>query len=171
MTLRHVAQTLCSARRANPIVLAAGVMGFTALAAPVVSAAVIRATLVLKEGDMPAYATGSIDGLSDPFTLGSGEPVILATLEDGNHILWVDGVIVWAARFERSVWLGGSGNQHGATADGAFVYTPSEWLAASRTYWTGLKKVDTPQGGYPCPESPPHGHEEEAKTVHRRVQG
>jgi len=37
--------------------------------------------------------------------------------------------------------------------------------------WTGLKKVDTPQGGYPCPESPPHGHEEEAKTVHRRVQG
>lgn len=112
--------------------------------------AIVPATVVLQEGDVPAGAPGAVTALNSPFTNGNG--AVGFTGSAGDNLVWYDGGIVWLNSDALPVVLTGAEGTMGVSDTGGFIYSPS--VAGDDGVWThnGLLLVEgVPAPGYAPP--------------------
>jgi hypothetical protein len=102
--------------------------------------AIVPATLVLQEGDIPTGAPAAVTALNSPFTNGNG--TVGFTGSAGENFVWYDGGIVWLNSDALPVVLSGAEGTMGVSDTGGFIYSPS--VAGDDGVWThnGLLLVE-----------------------------
>ena len=126
------------------------------LTATPVGAAVVDATLVAQEGDVPPGGDGDpVSSLNAPFSTGSGAVGFTGALDTGgatDHFVWVDTGVVWRNSDEVGFDLTGAEGTMGISNAGGFIYSPS--VSGDDGVWThnGLLAVEGEAApGYPDP--------------------
>lgn len=100
------------------------------LCVPTAHADLIRANVILQEGDSPPGADGfEILNVNNPFSNSRGEIAAICQLDSNDHGVWVDGQIVWMGDNEtnQNVFLSTSSDQRytmGHSDAGDWVYLP-----------------------------------------------
>jgi len=130
--------------------LAPGLAGAVLLVGSAADAAVVPGQIILSTGDTP---TGGppVSFVSDPFVNDGGQAGFLAQLADGDHILMVEGAIVWQGSNSMSPTLFATETEMDSTAAGTFVYAPhADGLDALWTDAGVLAVAGDPAEGFPA---------------------
>ncbi|MCX4245297.1 DUF4215 domain-containing protein [Paraliomyxa miuraensis] len=93
------------------------------LASTSASAAVVPGRVILRTDD--SIGGVPVTAVYEPFVNDGGAVGLLATLQDGDHALLVDGAAVWQGSMFMGAFLGIGEPTMDSTAAGGFVYSPS----------------------------------------------
>ncbi len=115
------------------------------------SRALVAATVVVSEGDLPPGAPGGVTNLNSPFTNGNGE--VGFTGSAGENFVWFDAGITWLSSdaLPSNTLAGGEGTM-GVGDNGEFIYSPS--IDGNDGVWThngALLADGDPAPGYSPP--------------------
>jgi cysteine-rich repeat protein len=105
------------------LLFAPGLASLAALVSAPADAAIVQGTIVLRNGDAP---TGGplVTEVGDPFVNDGGQVGMLATLDDGDHLVFVGGMVPWLGS-AAPVPLFVTETEMDSTAAGGFVYAPN----------------------------------------------
>ena len=116
----------------------------------------VPVTLQLQEGDvLPGAGGGAVTLVEAPFINGLGEVAVMARLDNGDHLIAVDGSVVWLGSSYAGVGtldINGTDNRRsfGISNAGDFIYMPGFGLPDSFVRNGALLLVEgDPAPGFP----------------------